>query len=448
MISPLDSRYKDKVKTITDLFSDEELILQKFNIEISYTFNLLVEIGYMKREDCNEFLSKVNEQETFEMKKYAITSSTKKHESVVGHDIKAIEITISQLIDKNREYFDDLGYDIEVIKNHIHFGLTSQDIVSLATVSQITKAAQELFQLHEMCTLHITTKFDNQSIVVARTHGQPALLSTLKKHMNRYYVRLTQKHISGYVLSCKFGGAIGEPLPLQLCYPNIHWDLFLMNFTEKVSIKKTHTTTQTDNWDSVCDLFDEYSKMCSIYINLCQDIWDYISRNYVKIKISKDYVGSSTMAQKINPIKFENAEGNFQLAQSQFDFFSKKLRISRLHRDLSDSTVIRSIGIPIAHYYLAIKTLIEAFESIEYSNQNLSFDTDNYYHTLAEAVQHIFRKSNIENPYTVVREYFQGYSYMTKMQYIAFIEKFEGKLNKQDYNILLNLTPITYAVYS
>lgn len=408
ILSPLDTRYKNVVSPIASIYSDEELTLLKFRIELDY-FEC-----FMKFVGIEYDVQSVEDIKQTQYSPELLHHNIKQIEKDTKHDIKAIEYFIKGLINAN-------GY--KDYSEYVHYGLTSQDIVSLSTVIAIKKLNHEISAINT--SLHDALgklKYDNdKKLLIGRTHGQPGLLISLASIIDRYEYRLHGSSINSGDLLCKFGGALGDFRSLTFTFPDKDWFTFLDDFVTSHGIRRTPITTQTDNWDSVCDGFDVLSKRCTILINMCQDFWDYISRDIFTLKNSKEYVGSSTMAQKVNPINFENAEGNFQIAHMWFSFFSNKLRTSRLQRDLSDSTVIRNFGLAYGYYYLAITSLIRGIEQLAFDDATEQNALDNNYHLLSEFVQLELKNCGIKNSYEVVKNKFQYKKSMNKDEYIEIL---------------------------
>ncbi len=413
-VCPLDSKYKHIVKPVTRYFSDFHFTQTAYQIEVDYYFALMKFLGHDDSifDKANDYF---NGHTTLTDVDYNLVKEIEKKNN---HHIKAIEVyfrnNLNRYLDEKNSKFVEFS----------HFGLTSQDVVSLTMVSSI-KAAMKVVNEKFCSLIELLDQIavDNKySIIVGRTHGQPALPTTICYQFARQKTRLTNpENFDCYEYFCKFSGAIGELNAFNFFYPDKKWDSFLDVFTSKYGVRRALAPTQTDNYDSVCNLFDLLKRNCTILENLAVDVWDYVSRDYFKLEVSKDYVGSSVMGQKINPINFENAEGNFQIAANQFEFYANSLRKSRLQRDLSDSTKIRNIGIPLAHFYLAIDSLEKGLKQLKFDANVSNAELDGSYAMLAEPLQLGLRICGVPDAYNKVKNYFIG-----------------NKLDRSDYQRVIN----------
>ncbi len=419
-ISPLDNRYRDLILEMAELFSDFNMVRAKVMIEVEYFKHLCKhKIGKLKEVLVVDFDSFDNIYRNFTDDDYHTIQDKEKK---THHDIKAIEYFV-------RDKFKSLDFEDRWLE-YIHFGLTSQDIVSLANAKILDTCMKIIGDkfISFMKELNEFSKIHNKTIIIARTHGQPAIPTSIGREMTVFVYRLQQimDKIGSTEIKCKFGGAIGNMIAHYDSFPDENWDSIINKFVNDMGVQRSFVTTQTDNYDSFCTIFDHMRGICNIMIDLCRDMWMYISRDYFSMKVSKEFVGSSTMPQKINPINFESAEGNFEIAAMWFDFLSNKLRISRLQRDLTDSTVIRNIGIPFGHFQLALANINKAFNILQVNRSIIKEELENSYFTLAEAVQTRLRKEGYTSAYEEVKDHFRGINTMDRKQYHIIIAKIEG----------------------
>lgn len=422
-LSPLDNRYGGSVNEMRELFSDFNMTRAKVMVEVEY-FKHLYEhriggFSVIKRglvEDNMDRLNTVYVDFTDD-DYYAI----KNIEKSTHHDIKAIEYFV-------RDKFKKLDVEDRWLE-YVHFGLTSQDVVSLAN-AKILSTCMEILGTrftNFMKELNDFSKAHNDVIMVARTHGQPAIPTSIGREITVYTYRLQMMmdKIAAINIKCKFGGAIGNMAAHYDSFPDVNWSKILEDFTKSMGVDRSYVTTQTDNYDSFCTVFDHMRGISNIMIDLCRDMWMYISRDYFSLKVSKEFVGSSTMPQKVNPVNFESAEGNFEIATMWYGFLSDKLRISRLQRDLTDSTVIRNLGLPFAHFQLAMKSIDRGFNMLEVNRSIIQEELDNSYFILAEALQTRLRKKGYTSAYDKIKEHFRGLNTMNREEYHKVLAKIE-----------------------
>lgn len=396
-ISPLDGRYREKVRHLADYFSEEAMIRRKTEIEIDYFLALAeqLKLGLTKAE-----VALVKQIKTTTVPKYIIETLEKK----TRHDIKAIELYI-------RESFDMQG--LQKYKEYIHFGLTSQDINSIALSTILRDFTNKEFPktLHKL--REELKKLANKSgyVIPARTHGQVAVPTTLKKELEVFIYRLEQEFNSNYmshVFYAKFGGAVGNLSAHYLAYPDIDWVAFADNFCNSYGLYRSQVTTQVDNNDNLSRYLSMIARFNNILINLSRDIWMYNSYGYFDKKVTEQEVGSSTMPQKINPIEFENAEGNLEYANAILRFMADKLQISRMQRDLSDSTVLRNIGVPLAHTILAYDNITCGIKKLNPDWLTISHDVEANLQILSEAIQTILRTEKVEDAFELTKKITRG----------------------------------------
>jgi adenylosuccinate lyase len=397
-ISPIDGRYRDKISKLTDYFSEEALIKYRVRVEIEY-FISLCEIPLPQLEKFNHHLFD-------DLRKIYVNFTTedaqkiKDIERITNHDVKAVEYFI-------KEKFDVLG--LQNFKEFIHFGLTSQDINNTAIPLSIKEAMNEVYLpnyfqvLEKLQELVIEWK---DISMLARTHGQPASPTRLGKEIDVFVVRLKEQYnlLNQIPNAAKFGGATGNFNAHKVAYPMIDWKAFGSKFvTEKLGLQHSFPTTQIEHYDHMAALFDSLKRINTIMIDLDRDFWTYVSMDYFKQKIKAGEVGSSAMPHKVNPIDFENSEGNLGIANALFEHLSAKLPISRLQRDLTDSTVLRNIGVPFGHTIIAFTSTIKGLNKLLLNKQKFEQDLENNWAVVAEAIQTILRREAYPNPYEALK---------------------------------------------
>jgi len=397
-ISPIDGRYRNKVNELAPYFSEEALIKYRVLVEIEY-FIALCEIPLPQ-------LSSVSNSVFDDLRKIYKDFSTddalaiKKIESVTNHDVKAVEYFI-------KEKFDALG--LAPYKEFIHFGLTSQDINNTAIPLSIKDAMNDVYVPGYLKVLEKlkTLSKDWASIpMLARTHGQPASPTRLGKEIEVFVVRLEEQFnlLNDVPSAAKFGGATGNFNAHHVAYPNIDWKAFGSTFVqEKLGLYHSFPTTQIEHYDHVAALFDTLKRINTVLIDLNRDIWTYVSMDYFKQKIKTGEVGSSAMPHKVNPIDFENSEGNLGIANAIFEHLSAKLPISRLQRDLTDSTVLRNVGVPFGHTLIGFKSTLKGLDKLLLNENKFAEDLENNWAVVAEAIQTILRREAYPNPYEALK---------------------------------------------
>jgi adenylosuccinate lyase len=398
-ISPVDGRYRSKVEELAAYFSEFSLIKYRIKVEIEYFISLcsipLPQLASMDRSKFNklrDIYMKLKQEDAEEIKKI---------EKKANHDVKAVEYFIKQK-------FDTLG--IGKFKEFVHFGLTSQDINNTAIPASLRDAMRDVcYPLLEEVIAKIKSLADEWADIpmLAHTHGQPATPTRLGKEfmvfVERLYKQIEQLRLIPY--SAKFGGATGNFNAHHVAFPDIDWVGFADHFVnETLGLTRNRITTQIDHYDNLAAMFHNMERINTILIDLTRDVWTYISLDYFKQKIVKGEVSSSTMPHKVNPIDFENAEGNLGVANALFAFMAAKLPVSRLQRDLTDSTVLRNIGIPIAHTVLAMKSLLKGLNKLVVNPSRISSDLNNNWAVIAEAIQTILRREGYPEPYEALKE--------------------------------------------
>ena len=397
-ISPIDGRYRNKVEALGAYFSEEALIKYRVLVEIEY-FIALCEIPLPQLEKVNHDI--FDDLRTI-YKNFSSEDAIaiKDIESVTNHDVKAVEYFI-------KEKFDALG--LSEFKEFIHFGLTSQDINNTAIPLSIKEAMNDVYVPEYFTVLNklkeLVTEWAQVSML-ARTHGQPASPTRLGKEINVFVVRLEEQFnlLNDIPSTAKFGGATGNFNAHHVAYPNIDWKAFGDAFVqEKLGLQHSFPTTQIEHYDHMAALFDTLKRINTILIDLDRDVWTYVSMDYFKQKIKKGEVGSSAMPHKVNPIDFENSEGNLGIANAVFEHLSAKLPISRLQRDLTDSTVLRNVGVPFGHTIIAFKATLKGLNKLLLNESKFTEDLENNWAVVAEAIQTILRREGYPNPYEALK---------------------------------------------
>jgi len=397
-ISPVDGRYAKTTESLQNYFSEYALIRYRVRVEVEYFIALcelpVPELAAFPKDQFDAL------RKLYTAFDQSAAEKIKEIEKTTNHDVKAVEYFL-----KNE--FDRLG--LSAYKEFIHFGLTSQDINNTATPLLLKEFLDEVYtpSLHQLIALLEKNVADWKNIaMLAKTHGQPASPTRLGKEIEVFTARLKQQlellaHIPH---SAKFGGATGNLNAHAIAYPNIDWNTFAAQFVnDTLQLKRSAPTTQIEHYDNMAALFDNLKRINTIFVDYSRDVWQYISMNYFKQKIKEGEVGSSAMPHKVNPIDFENAEGNLGLANAMFEHLSSKLPISRLQRDLTDSTVLRNIGVPMAHTIIAFKSLEKGIGKLELNQAAIDKDLDDNWAVVAEAIQTILRKEGYPNPYEALK---------------------------------------------
>ena len=419
-ISPVDGRYRDKVENLANYFSESALIRYRVTVEIEYFIVLCEEplpqlAGFDK--GMFEHLREIYRNFTVED-----AQRIKDIEKVTNHDVKAVEYFI-------KEKFDALG--LHDCKEFIHFGLTSQDINNTAVPCSFRDA---VYDVYYPAIEELTGKLEElaeewkEVPMLAKTHGQPASPTRLGKEIRVFTYRLRKQLelLKKVSISGKFGGATGNFNAHHVAYPEIDWAEFGGRFLrEKLQLEREEYTTQISNYDNFAALFDNLRRVNNIIMDLNRDFWTYISMTYFKQKIKAGEVGSSAMPHKVNPIDFENSEGNLGIANALFDHLSNKLPISRLQRDLTDSTVLRNIGVPMAHTIIAIKSTLKGLNKLIINQEAIERDLERNWAVVAEAIQTILRREGYPNPYETLKALTRTNSRVTQESIAEFIDTLE-----------------------
>ena len=416
-ISPIDGRYRSKVEPLANYFSESALIRYRVLVEVEY-FIALSESGIKQlqplpeqtQEQLRDLYRKFNDEHA---------QAIKDIEKVTNHDVKAVEYFL-------KEQFDTLGLSDH--KEFIHFGLTSQDINNTAIPLSIKDAIENVY-LPELEAvrddIHRLANDWKDIPLLARTHGQPASPTRLGKEFYVFVVRIEEQMnmLEQVQHAAKFGGATGNYNAHHVAFPQVNWQRFGEDFVEnRLGLKHSFPTTQIEHYDHMAALFDNLKRINTIFIDLDRDIWTYISMDYFKQKIKAGEIGSSAMPHKVNPIDFENSEGNLGIANALFEHLAAKLPISRLQRDLTDSTVLRNVGVPLAHTIIAFKATLKGLNKLLLNEAKIAQDLENNWAVVAEAIQTILRREAYPNPYEALKELTRTNEKITGKSIANFIE--------------------------
>jgi len=419
-ISPIDGRYRDKVDVLGEYFSEYALIRYRVLVEVEYFISLCEHpLPQLADFDTNNFDELRSLYLDFSVED---AQKVKDIEAVTNHDVKAVEYFI-------KEKFDALN--LQQYKEFIHFGLTSQDINNTATPYSLRDAVHDVYYpvLEELIAKLESLANDwNGIALLARTHGQPASPTRLGKEVMVYVYRLKRQLdlLKSVPCSAKFGGATGNFNAHHVAYPQIDWKAFGNKFVnESLKLEREEYTTQISNYDNMGAIFDNFKRINTILIDMNRDFWQYVSMNYFKQKIKKGEVGSSAMPHKVNPIDFENSEGNLGLANATYEHLAAKLPISRLQRDLTDSTVLRNIGVPFAHSIIAFKSTLKGLDKLIISTDAFEADLEANWAVVAEAIQTILRREAYPNPYEALKALTRTNTTVTQSSIAEFIDTLE-----------------------
>ena len=438
-ISPIDGRYRSKIQTLADYFSEYALIRYRVRVEIEYFISLcelplpqLKQFGHSLFERLRDVYIRFNEQSAQRVKDI---------EKVTNHDVKAVEYFL-------KEEFDKIG-GLEAYKEFIHFGLTSQDINNTATPLLLKEALHDVYypQVEELIAQlkQYANEWENVSML-AKTHGQPASPTRLGKEIMVYVYRLTEQleTLKASKLTAKFGGATGNFNAHHVAYPSYDWRAFGNSFVhDKLGLEREQWTTQISNYDYLAAVFDGIRRINTIIIDLDRDFWMYISMDYFKQKIKAGEVGSSAMPHKVNPIDYENSEGNLGIANAILTFLSTKLPVSRLQRDLTDSTVLRNIGVPVGHSVIAIQSTLKGLRKLILHDERIKADLENTWAVVAEAIQTILRREGYPHPYEALKALTRTNKAMDEETIHEFISKLD--VNNEVKAELMAISPLNYT---
>lgn len=437
-ISPIDGRYHSKVAELGQYFSEYALMKFRIYVEVEYFIAMTeLPIAQLKDFDSDNRGKLRNIYKKFNIDDCQKIKAT---EAKINHDVKAVEYFI-------KDKFDELGFG--KWKEFIHFGLTSQDINNTAIPISLRDALIDVYAplledlINTLSELAIQwTKIP----MLARTHGQPASPTMLGKEIRVFIERLSKQRnvFNAIPFSAKFGGATGNFNAHFVAYPDIDWISFADEFvSSRLGLERCRYTTQIEHYDNMAAAFDGLKRINTILIDMSRDLWTYISMDYFKQRINKDEVGSSAMPHKVNPIDFENAEGNLGIANAMFEHLSAKLPISRLQRDLTDSTVLRNIGVPMAHTILAFKSISRGLKKLQVNEAKIHDDLDNNWAVIAEAIQTILRRENYPQPYEALKNLTRNGQAITKATMQEFIEGLDVSEDIKEQ--LRGITPFNYT---
>jgi len=437
-ISAIDGRYRDKVKELSVYFSEYALNVYRVKVEIEYFISLTEEnIPALKNFSSSAVSALKNWSNHLT---YNEIHEIKSIEKTTNHDVKAVEYFIKQKFDE---------FDLSEYKEYVHFGLTSQDINNTAIPWLLQDAHEKVYLPELQKIIDKLKEYANlwkKVPMLARTHGQPASPTRLGKEIYVFVERLEKQMelLQDVPFSAKFGGATGNFNAHKVAFPDIDWVAFANKLiNQKLGLYRSQTTTQIEHYDNLAAYCDALRRINTILIDLARDMWQYISYGYFSQKIKSNEVGSSAMPHKVNPIDFENAEGNLGYANAIFEFLSNKLPVSRLQRDLTDSTVLRNLGTPIAHTYLAFKSLMTGLKKIEINLPAIKKDLNDNWAVVAEAIQTILRRENYPNPYEKLKELTRVNNKITQEDIHHFIDSLD--ISEPLKNELKEITPFNYT---
>ena len=436
-VSPIDGRYASKTEPLKSYFSEFALIRYRIRVEIEYFIALceiplpqLADVDKSKYQAMRDIYQNLTPEQAMEVKEI---------EKTTNHDVKAVEYFI-------KRHFHELGLD--KWSEFVHFGLTSQDINNTSQPMMLKEAMENVYMPALKEVLDIISGMAEQwkdVPMLAKTHGQPASPTRLGKEFKVYHVRLEEQLRQFALLTypAKFGGATGNMNAHKVAYPHIDWIAFGNDFVSSLGLKRSFPTTQIEHYDNLAAIFDCLRRINTILTDLCRDIWTYISMEYFKQKVNKNEVGSSAMPHKVNPIDFENAEGNFGMADAVFTFLSMKLPISRLQRDLTDSTVLRNVGVPVAHGLIAFASLKKGLGKLILNEDALQADLHRNWAVVAEAIQTILRREGYPNPYETLKALTRTGSVIDENTIKTFIDGLQVSDSVKEE--LYQITPWSYT---
>ena len=435
-ISPIDGRYYNQTHFLDEFFSEKALIKYRLTVEVEY-FIKLTESKINQLSDWNKNNNSklrdiyINFDDSDAIK-------VKEIEKTTNHDVKAVEYFL-------KEKFELL--DLEKYSEFIHFGLTSQDINNTAIPLSLKEYFNSYYDLLGNFIENLKNKANEYKDIamLARTHGQPASPTRLGKEFEVFIVRLEEqiKNLEKIPFCAKFGGATGNFNAHHVAYPKIDWKKFAKSFVSNLGLELSYPTTQIEHYDNLAAIFDNLKRINSIIIDLNKDMWLYISMDYFKQIIKKDEIGSSAMPHKVNPIDFENSEGNLGVANSIFNHLSSKLPVSRLQRDLTDSTVLRNIGVPIAHTVIGINSTIKGINKILVNTEKINSDLEKNWIVIAEGIQTILRREGFPKPYEALKELTRNNQEINKKTFTVFIENLE--ISDEIKKELKKISPFNYT---
>ena len=435
-ISPIDGRYSNQTTYLSEFFSEKALIKYRLKVEVEYFIKLtLTGIDRLKNWNVKNNSSLRDIYKNFDNND---CDQVKTIEKITNHDVKAVEYFL-------KEKFKSLGY--EEYSEFIHFGLTSQDINNTAIPLSFKEYIVNYYKLLDDFLSKLKNKAEEykEITMLAKTHGQPASPTRLGKEFEVFIVRIEEQleNLKQIPFSAKFGGATGNFNAHHLAYPETDWKEFAQSFVSDMGLKLSFPTTQIEHYDNLAAIFDNLKRINSILIDFNQDMWLYISMDYFKQKIKKGEIGSSAMPHKVNPIDFENSEGNLGLANSLFNHLSSKLPVSRLQRDLTDSTVLRNIGVPIAHTVIGLNSSIKGLDKIFVNKEKIDEDLENNWIVISEGIQTILRREGYSKPYEALKDLTRNNKKIDKSTFTKFIDSLN--VSQEIKNELKEITPYNYT---
>ena len=438
-ISPIDGRYRNKTVPLAGYFSEYALIRYRVRVEVEY-FIALCELPLPQLAGVDRGLFE-RMRDIYRHFDEAQAQRVKDIEKVTNHDVKAVEYFI-------KEEFDAIG-GLEAYQEFVHFGLTSQDINNTSVPLSLKEALQEVYlpQVEELVAQLKAYALEWKEVpMLAKTHGQPASPTRLGKEIEVFVYRLEEQlaQLKACKISAKFGGATGNYNAHRVAYPDVDWKEFGNRFVaDRLGLVREQFTTQISNYDHIGAVFDAMRRINTILIDLDRDFWMYISMDYFKQKIKAGEVGSSAMPHKVNPIDFENSEGNLGVANAMLQFLARKLPVSRLQRDLTDSTVLRNIGVPMAHALIAVQSTLKGLRKLILNEEKLTADLENTWAVVAEAIQTILRREAYPHPYEALKALTRTHEKMTAETIHAFIQGLE--VSDEVKAELMAITPWNYT---
>ena len=438
-ISPIDGRYRNKTAPLAGYFSEYALMRYRVRVEVEY-FIALCELPLPQLAGVDRGLFE-RMRDIYRHFDETQAQRVKDIEKVTNHDVKAVEYFI-------KEEFDAIG-GLEAYQEFVHFGLTSQDINNTSVPLSLKEALQEVYlpQVEELVAQLKAYALEWKEVpMLAKTHGQPASPTRLGKEIEVFVYRLEEQlaQLKACKMSAKFGGATGNYNAHRVAYPGVDWKEFGNRFVaERLGLVREQFTTQISNYDHMGAVFDAMRRINTILIDLDRDFWMYISMDYFKQKIKAGEVGSSAMPHKVNPIDFENSEGNLGVANAMLQFLARKLPVSRLQRDLTDSTVLRNIGVPMAHALIAVQSTLKGLRKLILNEEKLTADLENTWAVVAEAIQTILRREAYPHPYEALKALTRTHEKMTAETIHAFIQGLE--VSDEVKAELMAITPWNYT---
>ncbi len=436
-ISPIDGRYQNKVSDLSSYFSEYALIKYRVKIEIEYLKSLSEQgiLPHTLSVESTDLLQKIYEE--FNLND---AGRVKEIEKTTNHDVKAVEYYIKE----------NLPQGLAWIHEFVHFGLTSQDINNTAIPLSFKDGLHDVYlvTLKELMVSLESKASEYHGIpMLAHTHGQPASPTTLGKEFEVFIERINDQLslLEDLPIKAKFGGATGNFNAHKVAFPEVNWPSFGNNFVQGIGLTRSQKTTQIAHYDHLAAIFDNMARINVILIDFCRDMWTYVSMEYFKQKIVAGEIGSSAMPHKVNPIDFENAEGNLGMANASLSHFSSKLPISRLQRDLTDSTVLRNIGVPMAHSLIAFKSIMKGIHKIEINRNKIDEELDRNWVVVGEAIQNVLRKEGFPNPYETVLALTRTNKHITKEDIHQFIDGLEVSNDLKE--TMKGISPFNYVGY-